>query len=642
MFSLVFLLTILSLINPRHVHAEEDVSFACVIPCDACNHTGYVDCPDCQGSAKDSNGDPCSTCVGVGKESGKAVCWHCTNGWINLGNHDWTPATSTSLATCTKCTATKGDIAISADTKVMDTYALLGGKVYKNAILSVGIPGYAHTFIVDELPSNPLPVLMSGEYWTPAVSNFEKDINSMVLNLYYLTTDEKIYAFINETSGVCLTDFPEVNLEELIYYGGFVDSIDEIDTTNSEDKIYLYWVKPKEDITYQVQYVYQREEVGGMVDMIVRNDVVKDDNYVIQSILDVDVPGVEHDRKWSDRYVYLTTTYHTGDTVILNRNDYDTSSETYINKIYVYVEYKMKGIKYYYDDNLVYTDNNVNWRNATLWNASSIDKTNWCQFEKLAYQERNTKQRIESIQDLQLIYEQMNPENDYFVEVEVIKIHDKYYYGSSIIYKRNNSFLTNATINKILSENILSCEHTITYTFEDVDYIGNGTKLGTYQYKIKFEDSEEKVKIIVTDKINSDYIYGSNLYYPINQKLSTGQIVEDMKRVGVLPNTNLSTQFTGRNEASSNFLSGKNNQVGTYSYVVDYESATGESGSTQVFLNTLEAKVFTTDDPVEQPKDYMKIVENGIVILVIVGGIALLLYLLLGRKSNKKRKKKWK
>ena len=628
---------------PGEVHAEGE-NIPCASPCDICNITGFIDCPDCGGTAKDSSGDPCSTCIGVGKEPGKAICTYCNGeGWQYSSNgHSWLPATSTTLATCIKCTATKGDIAISPDVQVMDTYLVFNGEVIKNTFDGGNlIQMYSHTFVVDELPDNPLPIAMAGEYWYPNDYHGYKETSSLILNVYYLSSEEKVYGFI-DTEFVCLTDTKGLTLDELFYYNGFVNSVDEIDmTTHEENKGYIYWVKPEEETTYQVHYIYQREEVGGIVDLIVKNDVVKSKDYVIQSLENIDVPGVEHDRKWSDRYVYQTTTYNIGDSITLNKNNYDEQSETYINRIYVYVEYGMKGIKYYYEDNVVYTDNNVNWRNATLWNASTIDKTNWCQYEKLAYQEKNTNQRIETIQDLQLIYEQMNIEDNYYVEVELVKVHDKYYYGSSIIYKRNNSFLTNTTINKILSENILSCEHTITYIFEDVSYIGNGTKLGTYQYKIKFENGEEVVKIIVTDKINSDYIYGNNLYFPINQKLSTGQIVEDMKRTGLISNTNLSTQFTGRNEASSNFLSGKNNEVGTYSYVVDYESATGESGSTQVFLNILEARVFTTDDPIEQPKDYAKIVENIIVIVVAVGGIALLFYLLFGRKGSKKRRKKW-
>ena len=609
-----------------------------MVHCTTCNGTGFINCPDCDGTAKDENGDPCSTCVGVGKTPGRAICTSCTDGWITLPQHKWIPATSTTLERCGYCNGTRGDIVVSEDTKVTNTFALIEQEIYTNTVVSVGIPFYAHTFIVDELPTNPLPVLMGGTYATPAVGSIEEDISSMIFNAYYLTTDEKIY--ICSGTYFCWSDMPEEKLQDFLSYGGIVDSVDNIDNSISDGNIYVYFQKPEDNTTYQVQYVYQREEVGGMIDMIMKNDVVNNKDYVIQSILDIDVPGVEHDRKWSNRYVYQTADYVVGDSIELNKNDFDSSSETYINKIYVYVEYRMKGIKYYYQDNVVYTDNNVNWRDAILWNASTIDKSSWCQYEKLAYEEKSTKQRISSIQDLQLIYEQMNLENDYFVEVEIVKIHDKYYYGSSIIYKRNNSFLTNATINKILSENILSCEHTITYKFEDVSYIGNGTKLGTYQYKIKFEDGEEIIKIIVTDKINSDYIYGNNLYFPINQRLSTGQIVEDMKKVGLIVNTNLSTQFTGRNESSSNFLSGKNNQVGTYSYVVDYESATGESGTTQVFLNILEARVFTTDDPIPEEKDYTKIVENVVVIVVAVGGIALLFWLLFGRKGRKR--KKWK
>ena len=109
-----------------------------------------------------------------------------------------------------------------------------------------------------------------------------------------------------------------------------------------------------------------------------------------------------------------------------------------------------------------------------------------------------------------------------------------------------------------------------------------------------------------------------------------------MKKVSLLPSTNLSTQFTGKNESSSNFLSGKNNQVGTYSYVVDYESATGESGSTQVFLDILEAKVFTTDDPIPEEKDYKEIIENIIAILIMVVIVFIICWLLFGKRKRRR------
>lgn len=636
---------------PGHVHAELG-NFECMVRCDNCSATGLVICFDCNGTTEID----CTECNGIGCDScasgkvicntcggeGKVICNYCSGGcWVKLPNHKWIPATTTTLERCEYCNGTRGDIVISPDTKLTNTFALVEQDIFTNTVVSVGIPCYAHTFVVDELPTNPLPALMCGVFSTPAVEIAQEDISSVIFNAYYLTSDEKIYLF-NETY-FCWSDMPEEKLQDFFSYGGIVDSVDDIDNSTFDENIYVYFQKPQaKEQSYFLNFMYQVDD----------EDIVTDTWYYDSSFLSTSEMLVDYTSElflqnlrdeYKEKY-YISKiefcpagkspaisleTISNGDKVNLVYTD-----EYEYNTFVITLSYKFQGIKYYFENNLIYTDTRTTWDNSLLWNASSIDKSSWCSFEKLVYQERSKQKVISSVDDLKQFAKEYTLNNGY-IEVDLLKVHDNYYYGSSIIYKKNTAFLTADTINQILAENILTCEHTLTYVFQDVDYVGNGTKLGTYSYKIKFDDKEIIIKIIVTDKINSDYIYGNHLYYPINNKLSTGQIVDDMKKTGLIANTNLSTQFTGRNESSSNFLSGKNNQVGTYSYVVDYESATGESGSTQVFLDILEAKVFTTDDPVPEEKDYKEIVENVIAIAIMVLIVFIICWLLFGKRKRR-------
>ena len=592
--------------------------------CPSCNGTTEVDCTECDGIG-------CDYCA-----SGKVICNTCQgSGYVaSGGSHDLIPATSTSPAVCKKCGAYQGNIKVAEDVITTDVYVPFQGELYKNELSVIGASFYVNCFVVNELPSDAFDFELS-----VGTNQWVIEASDVIYNLYYLTTDKTVYYFQSNTWEEMVR-----GEEHIFAYGGLVSSVDEI-TIPDEDSIPVsfYVLEPKIERNYWLKFRYQVDDEDIMIDTL-----YYDDHYLSTGEMIVDYASELFIQNLRDEYkakyyifkiefcpagksdpVDLTRVENNGKVNLLYTDDYE------YNTFVITLSYKMQGIKYYFENNLVYTDNRTTWDNASLWNTSTIDKSSWCSFEKLVYQERSKQKVISSIDELKQFSKDYTLNNGY-IEVDLLKVHDNYYYGASIVYKKNTAFLTVESINKILAENILSCEHTLTYVFQDIDYVGNGTKLGTYSYKIKFDDKEQIIKMIVTDKINSDYIYGNHLYYAINNKLSTGQIVDDMKRVGLLPSTNLSTQFTGKNESSSNFLSGKNNQVGNYSYAVDYESATGESGSTQVFLDILEAKVFTTDDPIPEEKDYKEIVENVIAILIVVALIFIIGWLLFGRRKRRK------
>lgn len=593
--------------------------------CPSCIGTTEVDCIECDGTG-------CDNCA-----SGKVICTTCGgNGYVASGggSHNLIPATSTSPAVCKRCGAYQGNILITNDVLTTDVYVPFQGELHKNELSVIGSNFYVNCFVVDKLPDEGFKFEFS-----VSTNQWVTDSSDVIYNLYYLTLDKTVYYFQSGTWEKM------IRVEEHIFaYGGLINSIDEIIIPDEDTiPISFYVLEPKIEKEYYLKFRYQVDDEDIMTDTL-----YYDNNYLSTGEMLVDYTSELFSQNLKDVYkekYYISKIEFAPagksdpvDLSIVANNDKVNllyTDEYEYNTFVITLSYKFQGVKYYFENNLVHTDTRSTWDNATLWNASSIDKSSWCSFEKLVYQERSKQKVITSIDELKESAKEYTLNNGY-IEVDLLKVHDNYYYGASIIYKKNTSFLTADTINQILAENILSCEHTLTYVFEDVNYVGNGTKLGTYSYKIKFGDKEQVIKIIVTDKINSDYIYNNHLYYPINNKLSTGQIVDDMKKVSLLPSTNLSTQFTGKNESSSNFLSGKNNQVGTYSYVVDYESATGESGSTQVFLDILEAKVFTTDDPIPEEKDYKEIIENIIAILIMVVIVFIICWLLFGKRKRRR------
>lgn len=395
-----------------------------------------------------------------------------------------------------------------------------------------------------------------------------------------------------------------------------------------------------ETIQYQVIYIcnFENSQIS------IKTEFSETASYEITSLDNYDVPGVAFDRKWGTTFTYQQVNYSVGDTITLSTDNLDNF---YINEIYVSIDTYFKGIKYYYNNELVHTQNATSW-DIEYWNLETIDKTDLCSFEHLILipklKEINLS-KLTTLDELRLGYEsyyrdilKQDCDEEYFAEVVVTTEHDDFYYGPTIIYKNISSYLLPEDIENLISQNIVNCKHSITYEFEDVDYIGNASTSGTYQYKLKMNDKEYIIQIIVTKNINSSYIYGKDLYFPVNGKLSTNQIVSDLKKVGLIENTNLSTRFIAKNESSSKYLTDETAGPGIYNYTINYQSTNGINGEIDVNLNLLNAIDFTTDDPIDTSScKKLNLKTEDIIAYCLVGLFVVGIFVLLFSGKRKRR-----
>lgn len=395
-----------------------------------------------------------------------------------------------------------------------------------------------------------------------------------------------------------------------------------------------------ETIQYQITYICNFENSQ----IPIKTEFSENASYQITSLDDYDVPGVAFDRKWSTTFTYKQVNYYVGDTITLSTDNLDNF---YINEIYVSLDTYFKGIKYYYNNELVHTQNATSW-DIEYWNLESIDKTDLCSFEHLILipklKEINIS-KLTTLDELRIGYEtyyrdvlKQKCDSDYFAEVVVTTEHDDFYYGPTIIYKNISSYLLPEDIENLISQNIVNCKHSITYEFEDVDYIGNASTSGSYQYKLKMNDKEYIIQIVVTRNINSSYIFGKDLYFPVNAKLSTNQIVSDLKKVGLIENTNLSTRFIAKNESSSKYLTEETIAPGIYNYTINYQSTNGINGEIDINLNVLNAMDFTTDDPIDTSScKKINLQKEDIIAYCLVGLFVFGIFFLLFSGKRKKR-----
>ena len=395
-----------------------------------------------------------------------------------------------------------------------------------------------------------------------------------------------------------------------------------------------------EKIKYQIIYICNFENSQ----IPIKTEFSENASYQITSLDDYDVPGVAFDRKWSTIFTYQNANYSVGDTITLSTDNLDNF---YINEIYVSLDTYFKGIKYYYNNELVHTQNATSW-DIEYWNLESIDKTDLCSFEHLILipklKEINIS-KLTTLDELRLGYEsyyrdvlKQSCDSDYFAEVVITTEHDDFYYGPTIIYKNISSYLLPEDIENLISQNIVNCKHSITYEFEDVDYIGNASTSGSYRYKLKMNDKEYIIQIVVTRNINSAYIFGKDLYFPVNSKLSTNQIVSDLKKVGLIENTNLSTRFIAKNESSSKYLTEETIAPGIYNYTINYQSTNGINGEININLNVLNAMDFTTNDPIDTSScKKINLQKEDIIAYCLVGLFVFGIFFLLFSGKRKKR-----
>lgn len=396
-----------------------------------------------------------------------------------------------------------------------------------------------------------------------------------------------------------------------------------------------------ETIQYQITYICNFENS----EILIKTEFSEIASYQITSLDEYDVPGVAFDRKWSTTFTYQQVNYSVGDTITLSTDNLDNF---YINEIYVSIDTYFKGIKYYYNNQLVHTQNATSW-DIEYWNLETIDKTDLCSFEHLILipklKEINIS-KLTTLDELRLGYEsyyrdilKQDCDSDYFAEVVVTTEHDDFYYGPTIIYKNISSYLLPEDIENLISQNIVNCKHSIIYEFEDVDYIGNASTSGSYQYKLIVNDTEYVINIVVTKNINASYIYGKDLYFPVNGKLSTNQIVSDLKKVGLIENTNLSTRFVAKNESSSKYLTDDTAGPGVYNYSINYQSTNGINGEIDINLNVLNAMDFTTDDPIDTSScKKLNLKTEDIIAYCLVGLFVVGIFVLLFSGKRKRKK----
>lgn len=214
------------------------------------------------------------------------------------------------------------------------------------------------------------------------------------------------------------------------------------------------------------------------------------------------------------------------------------------------------------------------------------------------------------------------------IYVDFYVVHEDYYFGPSDMYKNTSATLTPNDIKNLLANYYIDCDcynsSNIEYDFSS--YIGYADSNGKYPIYISINDKKYKFNVICTNKLNGSYYYNSTLYYSINNNLPVDKIVADFKLVGVLPNVSLSTRFNGTNQISQNFIDGSVIAPGTYSYLIDYDSTSGYSGSVTINLEISSAVNNTTSDPIEDAKD--EIIEIIATMLSLVVVIALVIWII--------------
>lgn len=318
-----------------------------------------------------------------------------------------------------------------------------------------------------------------------------------------------------------------------------------------------------------------------------------------------------------------------------------SNEKNYIFDINIYSEIKELIINYHRKQGKVTVDTLpfISWESLfgifdTMKDSDVVDSfgsSNFCDYDKFAiyYQDTfvckvNSKKAFSSNGDeykqaIISAVESSKIENS-SIYFDFYVVHEDYYFGPSDMYKNTSATLTPNDIKNLLANYYIDCDcynsSNIEYDFSS--YIGYADSNGKYPIYISINDKKYKFNVICTNKLNGSYYYNSTLYYSINNNLPVDKIVADFKLVGVLPNVSLSTRFNGTNQISQNFIDGSVIAPGTYSYLIDYDSTSGYSGSVTINLEISSAVNNTTSDPIVSKDEIIEIIATILSLVVVI------------------------
>ena len=174
--------------------------------------------------------------------------------------HTWEEATKYTPKTCSTCGQKEGNLLPFNDNRV-NVHCFIGSSVETNEFELIGIWFYLNCYQVDNFPEEPVEYL----YYKHQLIADQVNNKFYIYNLFYLTTDEKIYGYDSENSlWVCWTDNPTMFESNGIYYCGYVSSSDEIQRTNDDtDNMYIYF-EVVEEITKMIYFAHDQNNDADM------------------------------------------------------------------------------------------------------------------------------------------------------------------------------------------------------------------------------------------------------------------------------------------------------------------------------------------------------------------------------------------
>jgi hypothetical protein len=169
------------------------------------------------------------------------------------------------------------------------------------------------------------------------------------------------------------------------------------------------------------------------------------------------------------------------------------------------------------------------------------------------------------------------------------------YKGDTLIIKSRNAVVIVADLVDQIKSLITDKTAITTEVILDT-YTGNGATVGDYVLNLKCTDGNSNFvdlsfTVRVIDDLAPRFVYDGTLFIDNTTDLTKEQIVNILKRVGMLPNVQLAVSFDSPYFADTT-------QTGDYTMSMDYSSPTGQTGTLNFTLAVLADDPSVIDIPV--------------------------------------------